>query len=334
VDALANLATSPADLVQDGDNILTDFQKRELRSITNESEFMSAKRKLVKGDCILRKNIGKGGCGSVFRAFWVEKREVVAVKVFELAHDNQAAQKQARNRFEREAKRLMQLSCAGLPQVFHFNLDNQQAYLVMQYIRGPNLHQHVSTNAPITTVEAERYLWQLAHVLRYLHEPYEVDGSNRFGVIHRDIKPHNVVAGDRGEVWLVDFGIARYSDAETLLTRGPVGTWEYASPEQFDDSHNVTPASDLYSLGCTLFFALTGKLPFGSSGYQEMRRRHLENARPHAMDANPAVPPWLDRVLFKLMAVELKYRYRSAEQLMSDLARVQLATDLIGEGNV
>ncbi|HEV3021395.1 MAG TPA: serine/threonine-protein kinase, partial [Pirellulales bacterium] len=227
--------------------LLTDWQSRQLLEGRNRGFFVG-KYKLLD-------HLGTGGMGSVFLAEHVLMRRRVAIKVLPTSrvHDTSYL-----GRFYREARAAAALDHPNIVRAFDVDNEGDVHYLVMEYVTGRDLNSIVARDGPLDFVTAAENFRQAADGLAHAH---------RAGLVHRDIKPANLLVDDGGTVKLLDLGLARFeADDEASLTRQfdekVLGTVDYLAPEQAFDSHLVDTRADIYSLGCTLYFALSGHPPF------------------------------------------------------------------------
>jgi len=208
----------------------------------------------------LIRRLGRGGMGEVYL---VERdsgfsREQLALKTILPEH---LGNEGAIERFKREVSTLLRLRHDHIVQLRDFRLYRGYYYFLMEYIEGVTLHERVAKQGALSTAEVLNVFGPLAQALDYAHGK---------GVIHRDLKPSNIMLGPEGTVYLLDFGIARHQESEHTATRrmGP-GTWEYMSPEQFDDE-DPSASMDVYGLGATIYYALTGKHPFDATALRKL----------------------------------------------------------------
>lgn len=190
-------------------------------------------------------------------------------------------------------------------------------YLVMDYAPGPTLRKHVLDNGPLAATEASAIHSAIADALSHIHASK---------IVHRDLKPANIILAPNNEPKLLDFGFAIVSGeplpADPRIAGGQgytIGTMDYISPEQIRDASTVTPASDLYSLGCSLFFALTGTPPYPGGDAQQKLRWHQSSEPPDVRTIAPIVPEGLAAIVSKLLQKEPERRYRSASDVREAL---------------
>ena len=216
--------------------------------------------------------------------------------------------------FRREARSAAALNHPSVVPVYYWGrAEDGTYYMAMEHVPGGNLKDRVRSGGPLDAEAAAGMALQVADALSFAHER---------GVIHRDVKPHNILLTEAGYVKVADFGIARAANATTTTSRSsPVmGTAGYISPEQATGGP-VGPRSDLYSLGVVLFEALTGELPYRAEDPVALAMKHV-NERPHSpREVNPEIPEPLDALTLKLLAKKPEDRYLSASALAEDLER-------------
>lgn len=267
----------------------------------------------------LIENIGKGGFGSVFRAYQANLGREVAVKIIlpELAN-----QPEFIRRFEVEGQLVARLENLHIVPLYDYWRDARGAFLVMRWLRGGNLKDALTTN-PYNLQAASALLDQIAAGLTTAH------GQN---VIHRDIKPSNILLDEEGNAYLADFGIAK--DLETRLGKenrsgGIIGSLDYLSPEQAR-SQPVTPQTDIYSLGVTLYEVLTGEHPFPNLSGVERLYKHINDPLPPIESLPHQVEDEVNRVIRKATAKNPRHRY---EQVLAFAADFRQAAQLSEDGS-
>jgi Protein kinase domain len=246
--------------------------------------------------------------GVVYRAVDTIKGREVALKVLLVGQDSG----QAHERFKREARSLARLSHKAIVGVHHYGVHEGVPFLTMDFVPGTTLQSLLESGA-LKDTRAADLLAQIA---------WAVDHAHSRGVVHRDIKPANVLIGSDGAPRITDFGLAKLSDASVSLTHDGdiVGTPVYMSPEQIQgDIAALGPSADIWALGVTLYFMLTGKLPFVGSTVDEVGRKIVQQEPAPPRTLNPDVPEDLEAVCLAALRKDPTLRYRSAGELARDL---------------
>src|SRR5579862_3171171 len=257
---------------------------------------------------ILRK-LGSGGMADVYLAEDQELGRRVALKLLNDRHANDA---QFVERFRREAQSAAGLNHPNIVSVFDRGRAEGTYYIAMEYLDGRTLKELLVRNGPTPVPIAIDYARQILGALAFAH---------RNGIVHRDIKPHNIVVGRDGRLKVTDFGIARSGASQMTEAGSIVGTAQYLSPEQARGAP-VDPRSDLYSLGIVLYEMLTGKVPFTGDTPVEIAMKHLQSTAEPPSSLRPEVPRELDAVVMRAIAKDPEQRYGTAEEMDADLARV------------
>lgn len=265
------------------------------------------------GDYELLSEIARGGMGVVYRARQVRLNRVVALKV--LAGEAFASP-QAVERFRTEAQATAALDHPNIVSVYEVGEVGTRSFITMRLVEGGTLAQHLGRGGePLAHREAARLVSKIAHALHYAHQR---------GVLHRDVKPGNVLLDRSGEPMLSDFGLAKLAEQESTLThtQALLGTPAYMAPEQAAGRvHEVTTAADIYGLGAILYELLAGRPPFAGGTTMETVRLVLEREpRPPSL-SNPGTDPDLEVICLKCLEKEPSRRYGSAEALADDLER-------------
>src|SRR5512146_1120849 len=233
----------------------------------------------------------------------------VAIKILNGRHANDD---QFIERFRREAKNAAALNHPNIVSIYDRGEAENTYYIAMEFLDGRTLKELVVGRGAAPINVAIEYARQILSALRFAH---------RHGIVHRDIKPHNVLVDAEGRVKVTDFGIARAGTSQMTETGSIVGTAQYLSPEQARGGE-VDPRSDLYSLGVVLYELLTGKTPFDGETPVEIAMKHLSNAPKPPSKLRPDVPPELDKVVLRALAKDPDDRYQSADEMEADLERV------------
>jgi tRNA A-37 threonylcarbamoyl transferase component Bud32 len=253
--------------------------------------------------------IGLGGMATVYKAYQASMDRYVALKVLphHFMHDPTFL-----GRFEREARTIARLEHVHILPVHDYGHHEDVPYLVMRYVEGGALSDLLRQHPQgLPLAEVARLIGQIASALDYAHEA---------GVIHRDIKPSNVLLDQSGNVLLTDFGIAKIAEATVQLTgSGIIGTPAYMSPEQ-GTGRELTPATDVYSLGVVLFEMLTGRVPFQAETPMAVINAHVYDPLPLPRSLRPDLPETVERVLLKALAKAPEYRYRTAGEMAAALS--------------
>lgn len=277
---------------------LTKFQAEQL---------LAGRRKLTLGQYRILDELGRGGMGQVFRAEHALMGRTVAVKV--LPHAKSSADTEAA--FQREIRMLSRLEHPNLVRALDAGHDGQVYYLVTELVPGIDLRRQVVKYGKLDDVLAASVISQAALALSYAHGQ---------GLVHRDVKPANLLVTPEGTVKLLDLGLAGSTFEEESARLGRVvGTLDFIAPEQIRSSDDVGPAADIYALGCTLYFSLTGELPFPGGTRQEKTRRHLHDIpRPVRLLA-PSISPGMEQLVTDMMQKDPLQRPPSAAAVVDRL---------------
>jgi len=262
---------------------------------------------LLNGRYRLDEQVGAGGMSTVYRAFDQTLERQVAIKLLnrEIATDSDQLE-----RFRREARAVAQLSHPQVVGVIDAGEDDGRPYIVFEYVQGETLKERIRRLERLPIGEAVAYAIEIARALGAAHQRH---------IVHRDVKPQNVLVDEEGSAKVTDFGIARSLDEEGLTADGRVlGTTDYVSPEQAL-GHGVTGQSDLYSLGIVLFEMLTGDVPFHGENQVAVAMKHVREALPDVQVRRPEVSATLAAIIDRATAKELPNRYRSADEMILDL---------------
>jgi serine/threonine protein kinase len=258
-------------------------------------------------------HVAAGGMAAVYKAVHEESGRIVALKVLP---PDLADHEPARQRFRQEAMMGVRLCHENIVAVQEFGEAQGVYYLVMDFVEGVSLAEHIDQHGPLDPDSARSITRQVTAALEHAHE---------LGIIHRDIKPGNILLTDiegRMVAKLVDMGLSRETrDEDFKLTREgcTVGTVDYMSPEQARDSRAADIRSDLYSLGCSLFHMLTGSAPFPEGTLIERLMQHAEREPPNLRVLRPDVPPDLAAICRRLLAKKPEQRYQGPAQLLAAL---------------
>jgi serine/threonine-protein kinase len=258
----------------------------------------------------LREPLGGGGMSWVYRAYDPVLDREVAIKILpaELARDPVL-----RARFHEEARALGGVEHPSLIRIFAVGQEGLVSYYAMELITGMSLKEALAASGRLTVAEAFAVIGQVLRALEAVH---------RAGIVHRDVKPGNIMLDASGRVVLMDFGLARRAERQDLTAAGAVlGTPEYMSPEQAR-GEKADERSDLYSIGVTLYEMLAGHPPFGGKDTIEILRQHVQAPVPSLHVAAPGTPPELERIIVKLLAKKPPERYPQIAELLADLGKL------------
>jgi len=261
---------------------------------------------------IIDERIGVGGMGAVFRARDTRLGRGVALKVLSPV---QSLDLGAVQRFRNEARAAAGLDHDNIARVFYVGEDRGLHFIAFEYITGTNVRDLIATQGPLDPADAVNYTLQIATALVH---------TNGVGVVHRDVKPSNIIITPTGRAKLVDLGLARNSESdrpsEDLTSDGTtLGTFDYISPEQARDPRNVDVRSDIYSLGCTLYQMLTGEPPYPEGNAFQKLLDHQGKQPPDPARKNPRVSERLSSVIRRMMASDPDKRFTTPEALIREL---------------
>ena len=258
----------------------------------------------------LLERLGAGGMSDVFRARDLMLERSVAIKVL---HENYSNDTDFQQRFRQEARAAANLSHPNIVTVHDFGFDHNQLFIVMEHIPGKDLKTLLRQRGRYSVEDAIPLMVQACAGIGYAH---------RAGLVHCDIKPHNMIVTPDGRLQVTDFGIARAMSTILPDERADVvwGSPQYFAPEQAV-GEPPSPASDVYSLGVVLYEVLTGALPFTAPTSEELARMHLEMPPIPPSEYVPDIPTALEQIVLKVLSKEPAARYRTADQLGRVLLR-------------
>jgi len=292
--------------------LLTDWQIRQLRKGKHRGYFL--------GQYKLQQELGKGGMSSVYLAEHTGVKMPVALKILPI---KRVDEKSYLERFKREAQASFRLNHPNIARATNFDHSGDIWYIVLDYIEGIDLQKKVKEGGVLPVREAVDYIRQAALGLQHAHEE---------GLVHRDIKPANLILDTRGTIKILDLGLALGSDTdddeEGGLTKQHdekvLGTADYLSPEQSRNSHAADPRSDIYSLGCTLYYLLVGRAPFAKGSVVERIKAHWNEPAPNPIDELEVPPPDLDSAIvdlyFRMLEKHPDARPQSAGEVAEAIA--------------
>ena len=266
--------------------------------------------------------IGTGGMAVVYKAMCHRLNRYVAVKILrdELANDEEF-----RKRFQTEAQAVAMLSHPNIVSVYDVSHSDGVEYIVMELIEGVTLMQYMKKKGALGWKEALHFAVQISKALEHAHEK---------GIIHRDIKPQNIMILKDGTIKVADFGIAALESAQEKKSDQTVGSVHYIAPEQAR-GEQPDPRSDIYSLGVVMYEMLTGKMPYDGDTAEQVAMKHITGHPVPPQELNPEIPEELAAITLKAMNSDINARYQSASELLRDLEdfRKQQAAANLGSGS-
>jgi beta-lactam-binding protein with PASTA domain len=271
-----------------------------------------ANETLVDGRYRIRERIGSGGMADVYCAEDTQLGRDVALKIL---HRRFAQDQEFVKRFQREAQSAAALQHPNVVNVFDRGRHDGTYYIAMEYLPGATLKEVMARDAPLSQEDAIDYALQILQAAGFAH---------RRGVIHRDLKPHNVMITGGGQAKVTDFGIARAGASEMTETGSIMGTAQYLSPEQAQ-GQGVSAASDLYSVGVILYELLTGQVPFGGDSAVSIALKHVSEPVPPPSRLRPDMHPALEAVVMRALVKDPAGRFASAEEFTEALLTVRQA---------
>jgi eukaryotic-like serine/threonine-protein kinase len=306
--ATGSMVNDPAQLaglmIRDG--IVTHFQAEQ---------FLQGKwRRFTIGKYKVLEKLGSGGMGTVYLCEHKLMRRRVAVKILPTAKAEDAA---ALERFYREARAVAALDHPNIVRAYDIDQDEKLHFLVMEHVDGSNLQEILKKTGPLDPIRAAHYIRQAALGLQHAHEAA--------GLVHRDIKPGNILVDRNGIVKVLDMGLARFfHEEEDSITRkydeSVLGTADYLAPEQAINSHEVDIRADIYSLGATLYFCLTGKTPFNEGSIAQKLIWHQTRQPKSVKLVRPDVPDGIVAVVERAMAKDPNQRYMMPQAMAEALS--------------
>lgn len=263
--------------------------------------------KRLDGRYEIHEIIGVGGMAVVYKAYDNIDQKIVAVKILK---DEYLTNEEFKRRFKNESKAIAVLSHPNIVKVLDVSFGDRLQYIVMEYVEGITLKEYIEQQGRVKIREALYFVMQILRALQHAHDK---------GIVHRDIKPQNIMLISNGTLKVTDFGIATFSRDETkTMTGTAIGSVHYISPEQAKGS--VTDAkSDIYSVGVVLYEMLTGSLPFQSENAVSVALMQLQQEPKRPRELNPDIPIGLEQIVMKAMQKNTADRYQSAAEMLVDL---------------
>ncbi len=266
---------------------------------------------LYDGRYRLERRIGSGGMADVWLAEDGSLNRQVAIKILA---DRYTQDEGFVERFRREATAAAGLNHPNIVAIYDRGQAEGTYYIAMEYVDGPTLKEEITARAPLPEADAITYAQQALQALEFAH---------RRGVIHRDVKPHNMMITPEGMLKMTDFGIARAANTVEMTEVGSiVGTAQYLSPEQAR-GQPVGPQSDIYSMGIVLYEMVTGELPFNGGSAVEIAMKQVNDPPPPPTRKNRLLSPALEQVIMRALAKDPALRFRSAREMADELERVR-----------
>lgn len=298
--------------------LLTAYQARVMRDKLSED--------LVMDNYLIMDRLGEGGMGKVFKARHKRMRRIVAIKVLnpEIQENPDHLQ-----RFQREVESLAKLNHPNVIQAYDADIGKFGSYLVLEFVEGSDLDRIVRKNGPLPVNQAVDSIIQSAKALQYVHDQ---------GMVHRDIKPQNLMLDRHGNVKVADLGLVRLVDHEKSGGQEPqagltaeftiAGTLEFMAPEQAEDTSKVDHRADIYSLGCSLYFILAGKDVYTGKTVIDKLIAHREKPIPSLAESRPEVPAKLQEIFCKMVAKQAAERYQKMSDVVADLESLKSSQTL------
>ena len=250
--------------------------------------------------------IGTGGMAVVYKARCHRLNRLVAIKILK---DEFARDEEFRRRFRAEGEAVAMLSHPNIVQVYDVSSTESANYIVMELIDGISLKQYMEKKGVLNWKETLHFAMQIAKGLEHAHSR---------GIVHRDIKPHNVMVLKNGSVKVMDFGIARVMNKSNTLTKEALGSVHYISPEQAKGGHTDN-RSDLYSLSVVMYEMMAGRPPYDGESAVSVAIQHINGGAALPSSLNPNIPAGLEQIIMKGMALEIRDRYVSATEMLQDM---------------
>ncbi len=300
-------------LPEDPEQLLKELRDRKLLSVWQCEKLIHGKYKgFFLGKHKLLGHIGSGGMSSVYLAEHTKMHDLRAIKVLP---QSKLGKSSYLARFQQEAKAIASLNHPNVVRAHDIDNQGDTHYIVMEYVDGDDLQTIIKKNGPMSFENVGRYMAQAARGLQHAHD---------VGLIHRDVKPANLLINSKDQIKLLDLGLALFaSDADASLTIDfndkVLGTADYLAPEQALNSHKVDHRADLYGLGCTMYFLLTGQPPFPEGTIAQRIAKHQKEMPEQIRKIRPECPGELEGICWKMLQKDPKFRYATAEQAAAAL---------------
>jgi len=294
----------------------TQLPRPEEISVSATKTLQASRKELTVGGTFAGRyqvieELGKGGMGRVYKVFDKEIKEKVALK---LLNPEIAADKQTIERFRNELKLARKISHRNVCRMYDLSKEERTHFITMEYVSGEDLKSSIRRMGPLSAGKAIFIAKQVCEGLSEAH---------RLGVVHRDLKPQNIMIDREGNARIMDFGIARSLKAKGITDAGVmIGTPEYMSVEQVEGK-KADQRSDIYSLGIILYEMVTGRVPFEGDTPLTIAVKHKTQAPPDPRKINAQIPEDLSRVILRCMEKDKENRYEGAEELFSELSKIE-----------
>jgi len=263
--------------------------------------------KRLDGRYEIQEVIGVGGMAVVYKAYDNIDDRIVSVKILK---DEFLANEEFRRRFKNESKAISLLSHPNIVKVYNVNYGDRLQYIVMEYVEGITLKEYIEQQGRLGIKETIHFTTQILRALQHAHDK---------GIIHRDIKPQNILLLSNGNIKVTDFGIARFSYSDTkTMTDSAIGSVHYISPEQAR-GNSIDERTDIYSVGVVMYEMLTGKLPFVSDNSVSVALMQLQSDAKSIREINPNIPVGLEQIVKRAMEKDTKQRYQTASEMLLDI---------------
>ena len=306
--ALDEIRAANSGELPDAEVLAKELQKHDIVTKWHCDKLLQGKYKgFFLGKHKLLGHIGTGGMSSVYLAEHTKMRDLRAVKVLP---QSKLGKSSYLARFQQEAKAIASLNHPNIVRAHDIDNQGDTHYIVMEYVDGDDLQTIVKEKGPLSFEKVADYTAQAARGLQHAHD---------VGLIHRDVKPANVLINSAGKVKLLDLGLALFADDEEAsltidFNDKVLGTADYLAPEQALNSHGVDHRADLYGLGCTMYFLLTGNPPFPEGTIAQRIAKHQKEMPREIRKIRPSCPGELEGICWKMMQKDPKFRYASATQ--------------------